>query len=401
VYRRRHPTQGAFAARSDFVAPPAPIPRQEAAMSTSEPSPATADPVAERSDALSERLWAGSTAMLEIGTVYLGERLGFYRALAAEGSLTAAELAARTGTHERYVREWLEQQAVADILAVDDPGAAPSARRFGFPPGHAEVLTDRDSPRYFEARVAVGLMRPLPAVLAAFRSGGGVPFAAYGADLREGMANVGRVSALQGGRDWLPALPDVQARLAADPPARVAEVGCGAGWACIGLARAFPRVRVDGFDLDEASVELARRNVAEAGLGDRVRIERRDAGDPDLAGRYDLVAVFGSLHDMADPVAALRSMRRLAGADGAVVAGEPRAGERFLDPANDRDVERDFYACSVLHCLPAGMAEQPSAGTGMVMRPDVLRGYAHAAGFRGVEVLAVDDAWTAYYRLLV
>lgn len=370
-------------------------------MSTSEPSPATTDPVTERSDALTERLWTGTTTMLEIGTVYLGQRLGLYRALAADGPLTAAALAARTGTHERYVREWLEQQTLADILEVDDPGAAPSNRRFGLQPGHAEVLTDRDSQRYFEARVAIGLMHPLLAVLEAFRTGGGVPFAAYGADLREGMAATGRVGALQGGRDWLPALPDVHARLQADPPARVAEVGCGAGWACIGLAQAFPRIRVDGFDLDEASVELARRNVAEAGLGDRVRIERRNAGDPDLAGQYDLVAVFGSLHDMADPVAALRSMRRLAGAGGAVVAGEPRAGERFLDPANDREGERGIYACSVLHCLPAGMAEQPSAGTGMAMRPDVLRGYAREAGFRGVEVLTVDDAFTAYYRLLV
>jgi SAM-dependent methyltransferase len=329
--------------------------------------------------------------------------LGLYAARADGGFVSAAELAIRTHSHERYVREWLEQQTLAGIVEVDDRAAAPRDRRFRLPAGHAEVLTDRHSLHYWtpQARLVVGGARPIDAVLEAFRSGGGVPYAAYGADLYEGLAESGRVAFLElMGSDWLPAMPDVHARLHAEPPARVADVGVGAGWSSIAIARAYPKVRVDAFDLDPASVDLARRNVAEAGLDDRVRVELHDAGDPVLTGSYDLVAAFGCLHDMADPVGALRAMRRLAGETGTVMIGaEPKGSEGFLDDATHWDVERQYYAFSLLHCLPVGMAEQPSAGTGTVLRPDVLRGYAREAGFREVEVLPIVDAWSGFYRL--
>ncbi len=369
-------------------------------MGDADAPPTVEDPVAARRDALVERLDGAVTAALELCAVYLGDRLGYYRALAA-GPLTPAGLAARTGTHERYAREWLEQQAVAGVLDVDNPPAPPAARRFGLPPGHAEALADPDSPNYAAplARIAVGATRPLAAVLEAFRTGGGVPFAAYGADFREGMADGNRASHLRLGPDRLATIPDLDARLRADPPARVADIGCGAGWSCIGIARAYPEVRVDGFDLDAASVALARGNVADAGLGDRVRVEARDIGDPALAGRYDLVMAIFCLHDLPRPVDILRAMRRLAGPEGVVLLADPAAGERFLDPGNDADVERQFYGFSVLHCLPVGMAEQPSAATGAVMRPGVLRGYARDAGFRSVEILPNDNPWTAFYRL--
>ena len=223
---------------------------------------------------------------------------------------------------------------------------------------------------------------------------------AYGADLREAMADGSR-----DGSEWivttmLPAtLPDVHARFQAEPPARIADMGCGAGWTAIRLAHTYPDVRVDGFDLDAPSVELARRMVAEAGVAERVTIRHRDAGDPDLAGRYDLVIATACVHDAPRPVAILQTMRRLAGEDGTVLIIKPKAGERFLDPANNRDVERWHYVFSVLHCLPVGMTEQPSAGTGTMMRPDVLRDYAQEAGFRAVEMLPVDDDWTSVYRL--
>ena len=244
------------------------------------------------------------------------------------------------------------------------------------PAGHAEVLGDRLSDTYWGAgvRFLVGLTRPLPAVLEAFRTGGGVPFAAYGADLREGLADGSRL-----GSRWLiteavpAALPDVHARLQADPPARVADLGCGAGWASIAIARAYLKTTVDGFDLDVASVALASRNVAEAGVQDRVHIIQRDAADPALAGRYDLVLASAVVHDTPQPVAMLQTMRRLAGDAGVVLVSEPKSGERFLDAASNVEVERSHFAISVLHCLPVGMAEQPSAGTGTMMRPDILR----------------------------
>ena len=332
------------------------------------------------------------------------ERLGYYAALAAAGPASAPELATRTGTAERYAREWLEQQAVAGFLTVDDPALPPDQRRFALPVGHDEVLADPESPNYLgaQARCLVGLVRPTDALLAAFRSGGGVPYAEYGADLREGLADSGRVMYLtQLGSAWLPAVPDLDARLRSAPPARVADIGCGAGWSSIAIARAYPTVRVDGFDLDPASVELARRNVAAAGLAQRVGIQCRDAGDPALAGRYDLVTAFVCLHDMADPVAVLRTMRVLAGDGGMVLVADPHVGERFLDPGNDGAVERFMYGASLMHCLPVGMAAQPSVGTGTVMRPEVLRGYAREAGFGDVEILPIDDPYTAFYRLRV
>jgi SAM-dependent methyltransferase len=360
------------------------------------------DPIAARRDALLERLNQALTDMMELGAVYLGERLDLYKALAANGALTSAELAAATGTSERYVREWLEQQTLAGILEAENPQAGPSARRFRLPPGHADVLADPTSLSYWapQARMGVAAVLPIHEVLEAFRTGGSVPFAAYGADLREGMSDASRVGYQEFmGTEWLPAMADVHARLQADPPARVADIGMGAGWSSIAMAQAYPAVRVDAFDLDAASVELARRNVAEAGLSERVQVQQRNAADPDLAGHYDLVTAFFCLHDMTDPVAALEAMRQLAGEDGTVLVADGRAAEHFLGEETDRDVERQFYGFSVLHCLPVAMTEPPAAGTGTVMRPDVLRGYAREAGFRDVEILPVDDAWSAFYRL--
>jgi SAM-dependent methyltransferase len=370
-------------------------------MSVSDPDTPIPDPITERRDALAARLDAAIIAMFELCTVYLGERLGYYDAL-ADGALTSTELAAMTGTAERFAREWLEQQTVTGLLAVEDPALGPTQRRFALPSGHTDVLVDHtsDANRAAGIRLAVGLTRPLAAVLAAHRSGGGVPLEAYGADVREAMADFSREGSKWIIAETLPAaLPDVHARLQGDPPAYVAEIGCGAGWLTTRLAQAYPAIHVDGFDLDAPSVALARQNVAAAGLTERVRILHRDAGDPELAGRYDLVVAEACLHDASQPIAVLRTMRRLAGEAGTVLVMEPKAGDRFLDPANNPEVERFHYAFSVLHCLPVGMADQPSAGTGTMMRPNILRDYAREAGFRDVEVLPVDDDWSAAFRL--
>ncbi len=359
-----------------------------------------ADERAKQRDAFLDRVLESLAGTFNIFTIYIGERLGLYRALAEAGPLTALELASRTGTAERYVREWLEQQTVTEVLRVENPEAEPKARSFELPPGHAEVLVDRDSLDYLApiARLAVGATRPLDAVLEAFRSGGGVPYADYGIDLREGQADINRAAFLQlAGSEWIPAMGDVHTRFQADPAARVADFGCGAGWSSIGIAQAYPKVQVDGFDLDEASIDLARTNAAEAGLGDRVRFQVRDAGDPKLAGRYDLVAVFEAVHDMSQPVAALRTMRNLLGEGGVGLVVDERVGDSFTAEGND--VEWMMYGWSVLHCLPVGMAEQPSAGTGTVMRSDTLRGYATEAGFRSVSILPIENLFFRFYRL--
>jgi 2-polyprenyl-3-methyl-5-hydroxy-6-metoxy-1,4-benzoquinol methylase len=199
------------------------------------------------------------------------------------------------------------------------------------------------------------------------------------------------------GGEWLPAIADVHARLQAAPPARVADVGCGVGWSGIGIAQSYPNVRVDVFDLDEASIDVAQVNAKEAGLTDRVRFEVRDAGDPELRGSYDLVISIECIHDMSDPVGALRVMRGLTAAGGAVLIVDERVGETFTAEGND--VEWMMYGWSVLHCLPVGMADQPSVATGAVMRPDTLRRYAAEAGFQSLEVLPIDHFFFRFYRL--
>jgi 2-polyprenyl-3-methyl-5-hydroxy-6-metoxy-1,4-benzoquinol methylase len=351
-------------------------------------------------DALAERLGGAALGAYELLTVYLGHRLGLYGALAERGDATAVDLAEVTGTHLRYAREWLEQQAVAGILEVDDVEAAPEERRYRIPPGHEEVLIDEESLAYVVpmARFAVSFTSALPAVEEAFRTGGGVPWTAYGAEGREAQAGANRPQFVHLlASEWLPAMPDVHERLQAGPPGAVADVACGAGWSSIALARAYPNATVDGYDVDEGSVELARANAASAGLDDRVRFHVRDAGDPELAGRYDLVTVFESVHDMPRPVEVLRAMRGLAGGDGAVLVVDEKVADAFAAPGDE--VERLMYTYSVLCCLPVGMSETPSAATGTVMRMETLRRYAREAGFAAVGVLPVEHDFFRLYRL--
>jgi 2-polyprenyl-3-methyl-5-hydroxy-6-metoxy-1,4-benzoquinol methylase len=351
-------------------------------------------------DRLIERLLQATSGVFDIFTVQIGNHFGYYRLLAEDGPLTASELARRSATNERYTREWLEQQTVTGILAVENPDADPSARRFRIPAGHIEVLVERDSLNHLAplAQITVGAVYPFAALLDAFRTGGGVPYRDYGVDMREGQAGMNRAAFLyQLGSEWLPAIPDIHARLQADPPARVADIGCGAGWSSIGIARAYPTARVDGFDLDDPSIDLARANARAMGVAGAVNFEVRDAGDPALAGRYDLVTAFECIHDMSQPVAVLRSMGNLAGERGAVLVVDERVGDVFTPTGTD--VERMMYGWSVLHCLPVGMADTPSAETGTVMRPDTLRRYAREAGFRTVEVLPIENYFFNFYRL--
>jgi len=352
-------------------------------------------------DAMAERLLNASLGMFDVFGAYLGERLGLYRALADGGPATSHALAERAGCHERYVREWLEQQAVGGVLDVEDASAEVSARVYAIPPEHAEVLLDRDSLNYMApiARLIVGAVSALSAILDAYRTGGGVPYADYGIDLREGQAEMNRPMFLRLLPDeWLPAMPDVHARLQqADPPARVADIGCGAGWSSIGIARGYPNARVDGFDLDPASVGLANANLVDAAVTGRVSFAVRDAADPAHAEVYDLVTIFEALHDMSDPVGALRAARQLLAPGGTLFIVDENVAESFTAPADD--IERLMYGWSFLHCLPVGMADQPSAGTGTVMRPDTVRRFAAEAGFSSVEILPIEHPFFRFYRL--
>lgn len=351
-------------------------------------------------DSFTNRLLQSAAGVFDTFTIYLGDRLGYYSALAQHGPLTSVELAEQTSTHERYTREWLEQQTVTGILNVENPEDDPQHRRFGLPAGHAEVLVERENLNYLAplVQLLVGAVHPLEAIVDVYRNGGGMRFEDYGKDLREGQAGVNRNMFLyELGQHHLPSIPDIHHRLQQNPPARIADIGCGAGWSSIGMALAYPNVRVDGFDLDAASVALARQNVEAYGLSERVQIHCRDAGDLDLVGQYDLVTAFEAVHDMSDPVSVLGSMRYLTNATGSVLVVDERVGDAFTPEGND--VEWMMYGWSVLHCLPVGMLEHPAVGTGTVMRADTLRGYAVSAGFSDVEILPIDNFFLRYYRL--
>jgi SAM-dependent methyltransferase len=356
--------------------------------------------VASQRDAFIERFLQSAAGTFSMFSIYIGDRLGLYRALAEGGAATSAELASRTGTHERYIREWLEQQTVAGILNVENENHDTESRRFSLPPGHAEPLIDCGSLNYIVpmAQLLVGAVRPLPALLDAYRSGGGVSFDEYGSDLREGQAAINYPAFWhQLPDEWLPAISDLHTRLQADPPARIADIGCGYGWSSLGMARGYPNVHVDGFDLDAPSIERAHENARQNHLTNRVHFQVRDAGDPSLAGQYDLVTAFECVHDMTNPVGALQTMRRLVKEGGTVLIVDERVGDTFTAKGND--VEWMMYGWSILHCLPVGMTDENAAGTGTVMRTDTLRKYAAEAGFSSVEVLPIEHFFFRFYRL--
>jgi 2-polyprenyl-3-methyl-5-hydroxy-6-metoxy-1,4-benzoquinol methylase len=373
--------------------------QQQATPMTIDADHFTEEQVAAR-DAFVGRIFGSALGGLEALSVYLGSRLGLYQALTRSGPVTSKELAAATNTSERYIREWLEQQAVADILKVEDATVGPLERRYWLPAEHAEPLIDETSLNFMAplASALYGLAAKIPAVADAYQHGGGVPWADYGEEGRAGQAGLNRpVFDQLLGQVWLPSIADVHARLQADPPARIADIACGYGWSSVGIARAYPKVEIDGFDSDEPSIAAARAIAEQNGLADRLNFTTRDAADPALAGRYDLVTVFEALHDMARPVEALRTIRRLVAEGGAVIIMDERVGETFTAPSDE--VERFMYCASIFLCLPSGMAEQPSAGTGTVMRPDTLRRYAGEAGFREVEILDIEHPFFRFYRL--
>ncbi len=360
----------------------------------------TASSADARRDELVERLFGSALGAMDLLCVYLGDRLGLYRALADAGPSTSAELASAAGVNERYAREWLEQQAMTGILEAVDPNASDAERRYAVPAGHDEVLLDGGSLNHMApmAQLVVACALPIHAVLEAFGTGDGVPYADYGADLHEGQARFTQPlfdNLLA--TDWFPAVPAIHDRLNGDPPARVADVACGLGRSSIAIARGYPKVTVDGIDLDQASIARAQQLLPGSGVEDRVAFHCRDAADPELSGRYDLVTIFEALHDMSYPVDVLRTARGLLSDGGRVLVADEKTAERFALDAGD--VERLYYGFSVLHCLPVGMVGENAAGTGTVMREDTVRGYAEQAGFADCEVAPIENDFWRFYLL--
>ncbi len=234
--------------------------------------------------------------------------------------------------------------------------------------------------------------------MAAIRTGGGVAWADYGPDMIEAQGDFNRPWLLGSfGTQILPAIAGIAERLRADPPARVADVACGVGWAAIAIARAYPKVRVDGFDLDAGSIKLASKNAREAGVADRVTFKKLDVARAE-AGQYDLAVIIEAVHDMTQPVGVLASLRRMLRPDGTALIADEKTADAFAAPADE--TERLYYGFSVFTCLPAAMTERPTAATGTVMRADMMRRLGEEAGFTRVERLnepALD--MLRFYRL--
>jgi 2-polyprenyl-3-methyl-5-hydroxy-6-metoxy-1,4-benzoquinol methylase len=343
------------------------------------------------------KLFMACLATMELANVELGVRLGLYDALAASGPSTAAQLARAAGIAERYAREWLEQQAVAGVVVVDDPSQPADERRFTLPNAHAHVLLDEDSEACMRpcAAVVPWVAKAIDIMVEEFRRGTGAAFGLFDVhDVQAAFTRPVFVNHLT--QNWLPALPDVHAKLTAGEQVRIAEIGCGEGLASITIARAYPNAEIVGYDLDEASIAAARSAAVDAGVADRVRFELRDAGDPDIEGDFDLVLAIEMVHDVPDPVAVLASMKRLAGQQGVVLVADERTEDAFTVPTTE--MERLFYSFSTLHCLAVSM-QNAGAGTGTVIRADTLRRYADDAGFSTVDILDVEHPQFVLYRL--
>ncbi len=313
-------------------------------------------------------------ATLNAALVVMGDKLGYYRILAAEGAATATELADRSGTAEPYAREWLNAQAAGGYLTYD-----PGAGRYTLPPEHAVALTVEDSPAFLPGffQIALGTVSDSASVLDAARDGSGVGWHERNADVHVGCERFFRPSYhanLVGG--WLPALDGVVGKLEAG--ARVADVGCGHGASTILMAQAFPRSTFVGSDYHPESIRTARARAADAGVADRVRFDVASADAFDGSG-YDLVTMFDCLHDMGDPVGAARHVRAALADDGTWMVVEPMAGDHVEDNLNP--VGRAYYGFSTLLCTPASLSQDVGLALGTQAGPARLRDVATAGGF--------------------
>lgn len=311
--------------------------------------------------------------------VVIGDRLGLYRAMAGAGPLTAAELATKTATTERYVQEWLAAQAAAGYVTYTGDG------RFELPDEHAIPLTDESSAACvigaFET--AIGAAQATDRIADAFTTGAGIFWGDHDGHVHTGCERFfrpGYINYLT--QSWIPALDGVEEQLGQG--IRVADVGCGHGASTIHLAQSFPASTFVGFDPHPASVEAARKKAADAGVADRVSFQ--DATATSFDGTYGLVAFFDCLHDLGDPVGALANARARLAEGGTVLIVEPAAGDAVEDNLNP--VGAAYYGFSTLLCTPNSLSQQVGAALGAQAGEARLRAVAEQAGYTRVRRVA-------------
>jgi len=349
--------------------------------------------VSDTAETFADRVFASALGAVEIYSIHIGDRLGFYRVLAS-GAKTSTDLAAGTGVAERYVREWLEQQATYGILELDLDGQSPV---FALPDPHRRVLTEELNGSYLAplARMLTTAGEKMALLLDAYRSGEGVSWEMYGQDMRESQADMNRPFFENDLVELFAGFGPVH-DLLSRPGVKVADIGCGAGWSTLALARAYPDATFHGYDIDAPSVAIATQNAAAAGLDDRVTFSSDDIADRSPDDEYDVVVAFETIHDMAQPVQVLSAVRDVISDQGLVVIMDEAVADSFTGSGDE--IEKLMYGFSILICLPDGLSSKPSAGTGTVMRPSTLRGYAEEAGFTGFRSLG-EAGFFRFYEL--
>lgn len=313
-------------------------------------------------------------ATLNTALVVLGDKLGYYRAIAEHGPITPAELSLATDTAQPYAREWLNAQAAGDYLTYD-----PSTKRYALAPEYAIALTDAESPAFLPGlfQTALGTVQATSHIIDAARSGAGFGWHEHDSDLHDGCERFFRPAYLASLVEaWIPALDGVEQKLR--DGARVADVGCGYGASTILLAQAFPNSTFVGFDYHVGSIEAARARAIEAGVADRVRFEVATADSFGGEG-YDLVAMFDCLHDMGDPVGAAHHVRSVLADDGTWMIVEPMAGDHVED--NFNPVGRVYYGFSTLVCTPSSLSQDVGLALGTQAGPARIGDVAEAGGF--------------------
>jgi SAM-dependent methyltransferase len=315
-------------------------------------------------------------AALSAVLIRVGDRLGLYRAMRDGKPVTSLELAARTGLAERYVREWLHNQAAAGWVGYDA-----SAGTFTLPAEHALLVADDTAPSYllggvdFVAAAWAGEEK----LMHAFRTGEGIGYHEHDDRLFSGVERFFKPGYQANLLDsWLPALDGVAERLQSG--IRVADVGCGFGAATLILAGAFPSSAVVGFDYHDASIAAARARAAESGVDGQVSFEV--AGAADFPGTYDLICLFDALHDLGDPIGAARHIRSALAPDGVLLVVEPAAGDRAEE--NHHALGRLFYAASTAFCVPTSLSQPGGLGLGNQAGTARLTALLRAAGFSSV-----------------
>jgi len=320
-------------------------------------------------------------AAINAALILIGDKLGLYKGMANAGPLTSDELAKKTGLSERYVREWLSAQAAGGFVTYDA-----ATKKFTLPPEQAFALAIEDSPVYLPGffQIVSAVMKDVPKIEEAFRSGKGLGWHEHDHDLFHGTERFFRPNyRAHLISEWIPALEGVEAKLKAG--ARVADVGCGLGTSTILMAQAYPKSTFIGFDYHDRSIELAREAAARAGVGDRVKFEV--AAAKNFPGKdYDFVAFFDCLHDMGDPEGASRHVLQSLGRDGVWMIVEPFANDRLEDNLNP--IGRVFYSASTTLCTPASLSQEVGLALGAQAGEARLTAVLKAAGFKRVRKAA-------------